>query len=71
MASIEQIVVDYLLEHPRSADTLEGISAWWLAELGKPPTRAELHKALTSLIEDEVLRSSLMADGTPVYSLPN
>jgi hypothetical protein len=64
---IAQAVVRYLEAHPYAADTVEGITRWWLGPgLGNAPPDA-LEQALETLVASRhVVRDSL-GDGRFVY----
>lgn len=41
----------YLDAHPHSSDALQGVSDWWLADLGTPPPPAVMLAALDRLVK--------------------
>jgi hypothetical protein len=54
-AQIEAEIFSYLAEKPQAQDTLKGICEWWLLERQVLHRKAEVEKALDSLIEKGVL----------------
>lgn len=57
----------YCAAHPGVCDTLEGI-AWWLAMQRCSETTDELRAAVDALIEQKVLQSFRLPDGTTVFA---
>lgn len=64
-------IADYLEQHPRSADTLEGVVNWWLRLQRYTEASRVVEQALQLLIEEQKVRKQVMADGTAVYSKTN
>lgn len=58
----------YLTEHPRAADTVDGVWTVWVAHRRHEASRATVLQALTRLAERGVVRSRPLPDGTIVYS---
>ena len=59
----------YCAAHPGGRDTLEGI-AWWLAIQRCSETLEVLSAAVDSLVEQKVLESYRLADGTQLFGCP-
>lgn len=59
----------YLDQHPKAADTLEGIALWWLpvplARAGRPK---ELADAVAQLVVDGRLLAVASPDGQVIYT---
>ncbi|WP_459950833.1 hypothetical protein [Denitratisoma sp. agr-D3] len=61
-------IIDYLQRHPKSADTLSGIHAWWLpSELALQPQLTE--KALDLLVSRGQLESVTIGNNK-IYRRP-
>jgi uncharacterized protein YcaQ len=68
IATIAQQVRDYLSTHPRAADTLEGISGWWLPQQDGQASPELVQQALDYLVSrNEVVRVR-SADGHVLYA---
>jgi hypothetical protein len=59
--AVAQVVLEYLQAQPQSADTAEGISAWWLGTSRRGPRVGAVVEALESL----VARGAVTRDATP------
>jgi hypothetical protein len=73
-AELEQIVaalLAYLSAHPSAADTAEGIAEWWLGGLEGSVTKVAVEQALQRLIDEGVVASKRIANGTVIYALNN
>jgi hypothetical protein len=57
----------YLLRHPNAADTLEGITKWWLARHRYEEATAVVKKALEHLIARGLVSRSANADNQCIY----
>ena len=49
-SKISNEILEYLVEHPRAQDTLEGIVNWWLMEQTIKFQEAQVKKALADLV---------------------
>jgi hypothetical protein len=58
----------YVERHPDAADTAEGIRQWWISDVGRRPTAAELAEALEQLVESHALQRNRLASGAAIYS---
>ncbi|MDX1656196.1 MAG: hypothetical protein R3310_13375 [Candidatus Competibacteraceae bacterium] len=58
----------YLRHHPEAADTVEGISHWWLGNPGAWQALETVQQALDLLIHEGVVQKTQTADGKAVYS---
>ncbi len=65
-AAALECLMQYGWEHPRAADTLEGICQWWLGEASFSPQQVEA--ALQVLTKKGVMESVQAADGRVRYS---
>ena len=63
---IANIIERYVKEHPRAADTPEGIRSWWVAR-HRLDSVGEVRKALDYLVERRRLSSSVLPDGTVIF----
>ena len=64
---INREILDYLREHPRSGDTLEGVSKWWLMQQRVSESVENVFQALKQLGKEGVVNERIMADGRVVY----
>jgi Fe2+ or Zn2+ uptake regulation protein len=60
-------ILEYLVNHPQAADSVDGVTRWWLARNGSAPARAEVERALATLVERGLLRRVELPDGTVLY----
>jgi hypothetical protein len=58
----------YLKNHPNAADTIEGISKWWLSDLRVEPSNLTVQQALNYLGSKSVVKCSANLSGNKVYS---
>ena len=65
-ASIVMRLSAYLAMHPQASDTVEGISAWWLAPL-RPSSPAAVESALRWMIDRGAVAAISAADGRVHY----
>ena len=63
-------VLRYLLAHPDSKDTLEGIMNWWLPGGGAGVSKLELMAVLDELERDGWIEVQGRSGGTVLYGLP-
>ncbi|HZF20340.1 MAG TPA: hypothetical protein VE008_11610 [Burkholderiales bacterium] len=61
-------VATYLSKHPDAADTVDGISRWWLARVRVEEATANVRQALDVLVERGVVVERRLPDGRVVYS---
>jgi Fe2+ or Zn2+ uptake regulation protein len=64
---ISREILDYLREHPRSGDTLEGVSKWWLMQQRVSESVENVFQALKQLGHEGFVNERIMADGRVVY----
>ena len=64
---IAGIIERYVTEHPRAADTPEGIRSWWVAHQSFGYSVDEVQRALDYLVARRRLTSSVLADGTVIF----
>jgi len=60
-------ILEYLVNHPQAADSVDGVSRWWLARNGAAPPQADVERALATLVERGLLRRVELPDGTVLY----
>ena len=65
---IAQQVRDYLSTHPRAADTLEGITGWWLPQQGASANQELVQQALDYLVARNEVVGVRSADGHVLYA---
>lgn len=64
----EQIAA-YLRAHPDAADSIEGISRWWISQQRLEEASSHVRLALEFLVKDKVVATRAMPDGRIVYFL--
>lgn len=69
VAALVAALSHYLDQHPKAADTLEGIAQWWLpvplARTGRPK---DLANAVAQLVENGRLLAVASPDGQVIYT---
>lgn len=58
----------YLRDHPHAADTLEGITKWWLPSLGFEVSELIVKQALDHLSLTSIIKCNSNLNGNKVYS---
>ncbi len=58
----------YLSAHPQAADTLAGITGWWLGHDGTGMHPAAVQEALNYLVAERELTRIPSADGSVLYA---
>lgn len=69
-AEVAAAVLGYLAGHPDAADTLRGITAWWLPRQRYQIERERIERVLEHLVETGALRHECLPDGALLYALP-
>ena len=64
-------IMQYLEEHPRSKDTMEGIRTWWLENRTVPVPTSRVEKALNWLIKNHAVVKETLPDGGAVFASTN
>jgi len=64
---IAQIIERYVTEHPRAADTAEGVRSWWIGGERYGDSLEDVEKALIYLVEAGRLRRTMLPDGAAIY----
>jgi len=57
----------YVGAHPHAADTLQGVSRWWLVGLDNAATLLEIEQALEALVTDGTIDRRQLPDGSVLY----
>ena len=65
--SITRELSRYLSANPNAADTLEGVALWWLSGNVSEAYLADVHEALTRLVNGGEVTRRAMVDGTVIY----
>jgi hypothetical protein len=65
--TIAQIIDRYVTEHPRAADTAEGVRSWWIGGERYGDSPDDVEKALDHLVEIGRLRRTVLPDGAAIY----
>ena len=67
--AVSQVVLEYLQAHPQAAETVEGISAWWLGTSRRGPRVAAVVEALEALVARGTVTRETTPAGETVYRL--
>jgi len=67
-AAISDAILEYLAEHPRAADTLDGIAEWWMARQQVRINVTALARVLADMTTRGLLEMTGPADA-PRYRL--
>jgi hypothetical protein len=65
---IAELIECYLKNHPNAADTIEGITKWWLPGLGIEVSSLIVQQALNYLGSKSVVKCNANLSGNKVYS---
>ena len=65
---IAKEIEKYLNDHPKAADTLEGITEWWLLRLRYRVSSIMVQQALEYLVSTSVVEINTNLNGNKVYS---
>ena len=66
IVDIAQMITDYLLSHPKAADTEKGIT-WWLTRQCYVQIASKVPQALNYLVENRLVTTQRLADGAICY----
>jgi len=58
----------YLFKHPNAADTMEGITSWWLDNSSVPVQVSSVEKALDWLLKQYVVERESLPDGGTIFA---
>jgi hypothetical protein len=64
---IARIIERYVTDHPRAADTPEGIRSWWVARQRYGDSLEDVQKALDYLVEHGRISRTVLPDGAALY----
>jgi hypothetical protein len=67
--AVAEVVLEYLQAHPQAADTVEGISAWWLGTSRRGPRAGAVIDALAALVARGAVTRETTPAGETVYRL--
>ncbi len=68
-SEVERSVLDYLDSHPHAADTLDGITRWWLPRQRYTTAHKRIEAVLVRLVDQGVLQLRRLPNGTAMYAL--
>ncbi len=68
IGAIANQVRDYLSAHPNAADTLEGITGWWLPQQGADANPELVQRAIDDLVARQEVARIESADGHVLYT---
>ena len=69
VCAVARVVLEYLQAHPHAADTVEGISAWWLGTSRRGTRVASVVEALEALAARGAVTCETTPAGETVYRL--
>lgn len=65
---IAEEISDYLADHPKAADSLEGVASWWLTRQRYERAEDIVQRALEQLVTQGVVKKVSHQGGKTVYS---
>jgi hypothetical protein len=65
---VAHIIERYVTEHPRAADTTEGIRSWWVTPECYGASREDVQAALDYLVELGRMSRVVIAGGAAIYA---
>ncbi len=65
---VAEEILDYLKSHPRVADTLDGVTRWWLLRQRYLRGLNQVESALEDLVTQGLVEKRLYSHGTVVYA---
>lgn len=65
---VEEEILDYLRDHPRAADTLDGVVHWWLLHQRYLRGLESVERALDELVARGLVERRTNLDGSVVYA---
>ena len=68
IAAIADEIIRYLDTHPKAADTLEGITKWWVARQRYYESAEKVQKALEFLVVRELITRVERNTGDIIYT---
>lgn len=68
IGQIAEQIESYLNSHPHAADTLEGITKWWLPGKKIDVSSAIVQQALNHLAAKSIVKAFVNLSGNSVYS---
>jgi hypothetical protein len=69
VGAVSHVVLEYLRAQPHAADTVEGISAWWLGTSRRGPRVSAVIDALEALAARGAVTRETTPAGETVYRL--
>jgi Fe2+ or Zn2+ uptake regulation protein len=57
----------YLERHPNAADSVEGVTRWWLTREGSEESIVNVQQALDLLVEGGTVTKRVQQDGQTIY----
>lgn len=63
-----QAIIQYLQSYPNAADTVDGVTNWWLAGVGIHFHRSKIIQALALLERHGMLKTQVLPSGGLIYS---
>ncbi len=66
---LSRMILNYLQKSPGAADTLEGITKWWLEFERVEHSMNDVKDALESLVQEGIIRIFKTKNGTTMYKV--
>lgn len=60
-------IIAYLTEHPKAADSLEGVVQWWLGMSHDECVKEDVKSALSVMEQRGIIKKRILADGKDIY----
>ena len=67
ISELRETIEHYLQCNPHAADTLEGITQWWLTESEPGVTPSMIQEALDELLVERKISCDVLGDGSVLY----
>lgn len=64
---IKRKIIEYAREHPNAADTVEGITQWWIGGGPRRFTEGDVERAAEQLVMEGKLHKKIKSDSTAMY----
>ena len=69
LAPLESAITEYVTLYPFAADTLDGVTNWWLMKRGINASSDMVLQALEKLVQSGLLDKKKLHDNSVIYTL--
>jgi hypothetical protein len=69
--AIAVLIRRYIADHPKAADTIEGIHRWWISRSLSTVTPDQVQSAVADLVSKGDLYCTVLPDGIALYHATN